>query len=188
MSLPSGWNAMENAIIAWIVAGSGLATSKVVWAQQSNERPAGAYISVRLRSIATFGEDWDVISDNPTPTAGAEILRTTRGMRRLTVGMQAFAGVDGAGTGATAPFGLLHGVAAAAESEIRQAALDAGGVGIMSVGPVQSIDGTLGAGLFEPRAVLEVLASVTSEMVETATYIETVEVTNEMTDDVFEIG
>lgn len=281
MSLPATWNAMEDAIHAWVVAGSGLPATSVRWAQQTDPRPAGPYISVRLRSLRGVGHDWVDVEENPlvfadkvisavnagadtvtstahglltgdgpvrltttgtlpgglaaatdywairvdantlqfaatflgavetptpvaisdagtgahaivdttaTRTHGAEISLVTRGVRRMTIAMQAFAGPDGASIGATAPLGLLHGVALGARTEARTAALNAGGVGILSLGPVQSIDGKLGAGLFEPRALLEAQANVTAELAETATYVETVEVTNEVTAVTFEIS
>ena len=280
MSLPATWNAMEDAIHAWVVAGSGLPATSVRWAQQTDPRPAGPYISVRIRSLRPVGQDWVDVEERPlvfadkaisavsaaantvtsvahglltgdgpvrltttgalpgglavatdywvirvdadtlklaatflgaietpapiditsagtgthaivdtadTRTAGAEIQMVGRGVRRMTIAMQAFAGPDGAGIGSSAPVGLLHGVASVARMPSRYAAFDTGKVGILSIGPVQSIDGKLGLGLFEPRALLEVQASTVAEMVETSTYVERVEVTNELTGDVLDI-
>jgi len=272
---------MEDAIHAWVVAGSGLPAASVRWAQQTDPRPAGAYISVRIRSLRPVGQDWVDVEDLPlvfadkavsavstaantltvtahglltgdgpvrltttgtapgglalatdywairvdentlqlvatflgaietpapiditsagtgahaivdtadTRSAGAEVTATARGVRQMTISMQAFAGPDGTGIGSTAPVGLLHGVASAAVLPSRTAAMQVAEVGILSLGPVQSIDGKLGLGLFEPRALLEVQASASAEMVETATYIERTEATYVEDGDVLEIG
>src|SRR5690606_2698590 len=119
--------------------------------------------------------DWIDIEDAEEPEDAEEIVHRSRGMREATLSIQCFAGVDGAATGASAPAALLHSVVAAANLPTRRAALNAAGVGIGSLGPVQSIDGVLGSSVFEPRATLEVRLFLTGEVTELGTYVESVD-------------
>lgn len=57
-------NALEDAIHAWIVAGSGLAAGQVIWYGQNGPAPSGTYITVRMRSIRPTGNDWVDVDDN----------------------------------------------------------------------------------------------------------------------------
>lgn len=258
------WTTIEDAIHAWIAAAlSGtVAAGSIRWGQQNAARPAGPFVSLRVISTRSIGQDWSqslanpltvaddvvesvdatantltltahglltgdgplrwtttgalpaglavatdywaikvsanaikvadsfgrAIAASPTPVdltdagtgthtlvdtsdtvrAGAEILSTARGTREAVVSIQAFGGTA---TEAGAPRALLERVVAFATLPSRRAALAAAGVGIGSLGTVQSVDGVVGASLFEPRATLEARLFITSEVSETSTYI-----------------
>lgn len=175
------WTTIENAIVAWMLE-SGLDASKMHWSQQNADRPAAPYIAMRLTGITKSGSDWNTAVDNPSPSAGEEITVYTRGPREATLEVQCFS-VDG--FGAASALAYLTKVATAMGKGSVRAALDAAGVGIGNVTPVQSIDGFIGDTIFEPRAIMSVNLFLAEETSENTTYIETVEVENLTTGDEF---
>lgn len=173
-------NTLENAIQAWVQSKSGLAAGRVIWAAQAKQpRPASPYITLRMRSIRAVGVDWTRVEDNPAPTAGAEILIKLRGMRRVILTITCYGDTP---IGATGPAAIVSDVLAAVGLPTQSEALSAAGVGLSNLGDVQSIDGVVGSTLLEPRASADVTFYATSELVETATYIEHVVVTRELPD------
>lgn len=178
------WTDVENAIHSWVVAGSGLAANQVIWSQQEGPRPAGAFVSLRVSSLRAVGQDWNDVVDISNPEPGAEIELRTRGVRELALSIQCFAG---AGIGATSALAVIGGIVDAAGTLSRRDALNAAGIGVLSLGPATSIDGILGAS-FEPRAILEARLALASELSEAATYIQSAEVINDETDASFIAG
>lgn len=168
-------NTLEDAIYTWVATASGLT---VDWAAQNQPAPAGPYITMRMRSIRPVGSDWVTVEDNPSPSSGAEVLYKVRGMRRVTLSLQCFAGTP---IGASGAASILTDVLTAVSLPSRSAALAAAGVGISNLSDVQAIDGVVGSTLLEPRATAEVVFYATAELVETGTYIEHVVITNEGT-------
>lgn len=163
------WATIEDAIYAWVSTASGVTT---IWAGQDAPAPTGVYIALRL-SLEQTGQDWVDVEDNPTPTPGAEILQTVRGVRRLTLGIQAFPGTP---TGVGSAASLLEKVMIGAKLPSRREALNAAGVGILNFGPIQTLNFTINQVDFEPRASMEVFIQSVSTLTETATFIETVEI------------
>jgi hypothetical protein len=178
------WTTAEAAIKAWAAAGSGLASDHVIWSRQGGPRPSGAFISMSILSVRPVGRDWVHTRDATVPAEGAEIVHVAQGVREAALRLQCFAGTA---TGATTPQALLEAVVAAAKLPTRRAALIAAGVGILSMGTVLPIDGVIGSSVFEPRAVLEVRLLVSSEVTETGTFVESVEVTNDVTEESFSV-
>lgn len=74
MTIPATWTAIEDAIHAWVVAGSGLPATSVLWEGQGAPRPAGAFVSMRLSSIESRGHDWIQVEDNPLVIANARVV------------------------------------------------------------------------------------------------------------------
>lgn len=123
-----------------------------------------------------------IVDTASTVRSGEEISLTARGQRVAYLSIQAFGGTV---SGAASPRALLEDVVAHAALPGRRAALVAAGLGLAPLGAVQSMEGSTGASLFEPRATLEGRLFLTSEVSEPSTYIESVEITNEDTDDSF---
>lgn len=265
---------IEDALQAWIVAGSGLASDHVTWGGQTAPRPTGAFISMRLDGLG--GADWDwndrldnilavattaitgvntgtgvltipahglqtgdgalvftttgtvpgglsllthfyavvvdannikvatsfqlaiasspttvtltssgtgVTSINGTPStvrAGQEITQFTRGPRQCRLHLRCFAGAPtgGAPTGGTSPLGVLHDAVSSHALEAINAALVAAGIGVCGWDPIIMIDGVVNTTRFEPRAQTTVHLSITSEIVQTSTFIQVVNVTD----------
>lgn len=175
---------IEDALHAWVVAASGLAASSVLWSDYEQPRPSGAYIALRLSNVRQIGQDWYHVTNAPAPAAGAEIVTTVWGKRAATLTLQAF---GGAPTGTTSPAALLDAVRTKATLPTIRNAINVAGVGIAQFGPVQVVSAGLGSSAFEPRAVMPVELNLTATASEFATFIETVEITDEITDDEFTV-
>lgn len=179
------WATIENALHAWVVAGSGLPAEKVIWAQQDAPRPAPPFIAMRLRNPQRIGQDWlDVVDAGVTP--GQEIQIKSRGTRTMTLSLQAF---SAASTGINAAVMQLDAVRSVSNLPTVRDALNTAGLGLGPFEGVQSLDGVLSESVFEPRATMGALLFLSSEVSEFATYIETAEITNEIEspDVVFEV-
>ncbi|MBA3841180.1 MAG: hypothetical protein H0X39_00915 [Actinobacteria bacterium] len=286
------WASVEDAIQAWITAGSGLASDHVVWAQQTAPRPVGEFISLRMTVFNRSGRDWRAREDNPVPIGplavtaqagnsltvtahglvtgqgpltvastgtatgsydgsydgsfdsagagavpggltpgvsywpvvinantlqlaatfqlavaasptvialssagtgtvtisgttfvpGAEVTSKLRGPRQAILTLQCFAGAPtgGGATGVTSPFAILNDAISSYALETREAALSAAGIGIGWVESIQSIDGVVNTVRFEPRAIATVHLHLASEIVETSTYIQIVNATDQI--------
>lgn len=163
------WTTVEDALHAWIVAATGLAATNVFWEQQGIGKPAGAYVTMNL-SITQSGQDWTDITDNPTPSPGAEIIHTVRGPRLGTLALQCFAGDATGPSSSKAYLAKLHG--SLGLPSIHDALVIAK-VGIAIIDPVQSLTLELGNAVIESRALTSIKMHLTSEVSETGTYIET---------------
>jgi hypothetical protein len=261
---------IEDAIQAWIVTGSGLASDHVIWTQQTAPRPSGMFIAMRL--IGIDGADWDwydrvdnplvfvpiavtgvtpaadtitatahglvtgdgpirftttnglpapltpganywaivvdantikvavtfanavaaspvaidltttgagtinIVSTATTVRAGQEVKQYTRGPRTCKLTLQCFAGAPtgGSPTGPSSPLAVLHDAVSAHALELVNNALVAAGVGVAGWDPIQSVDGVVNTTRFEPRAITTVHLHLASEIVQTSTYIETI--------------
>lgn len=270
------WTTVENALRAWVVAGSGLDDDAVRWAEQNAPRAEGPFISMRLMSVSQVGQDWadtvdvpleiaddtvesvDVSANTLTLTAhglltgdgpvrfttsntlpgglalstdywiirtsanaiklaarfvdainltaidltsagtgthtltdtadtlraGAEVAMTVRGTREASLSIQCFGGTA---TGATSPRAILESVRTALTFPSRRAALTAAGVGFAPIGPATAVDGVIGSSLFEPRAVMEARLFLAAEVSESGTFVERLEITNQLTDTVYDV-
>lgn len=173
------WGGIELALRSWaLVAGV-----PVIWGQQDGERPAAPYISLLMTSVAEVGHDWLDVIDNPAPSAGAEILHRARGQRRGVLSVQCFAGPA---TGDSSPTRLLEAMRSAVRLPSVADALNIAGVAALGFGGVLTLGGAVG-GHFEPRAAMEVYLSLTSEVSETSTYIQHVQITDQITGDVDDV-
>ena len=110
---------------------------------------------------------------------GAEVLQKLRGPRRAMLTLQCFAGAPtgGAPTGPTSPAAVLHDAISSYALESRTNALIAAGIGVGTFEHIMSIDGIVNTTRFEPRAIGTVFLHLASEIVETSTYIQTVNAT-----------
>lgn len=175
------WATVEDAFHAWVSSASGIET---IWSQQNAARPDKPYVAIQVMSIRRIGQDWQDVEDAAVPVPDATIDLKARGVRECLLQMQAFA--DSA-TGATMPLAVLESVVASAAHESNRVALNAAGIGIAAFTPIKAIDGVIGSANFEPRAVVESRFFLASEVAETGTHIDTVELTNIGTGNVFTV-
>jgi hypothetical protein len=165
----------EDAIHEWIVAASGLAVDRVLWAVEGFERPeSGPWISLNIIGSTPVGQSWKETKANPTPSPGAERLITVRSVHVGTLSIQCF---GGDATGVDSPRKRLERCALALSLPSRARALNEANVAIGQVGGVQSVGGVINSTRFEPRAVLQVNAHYNDELSETGTYVENVSAT-----------
>ncbi len=181
--MSTDWSTVESGIHAWVVAGSGLAASQVIWDDQDSPRPDGVYISMQA-NVQTLALGWVDVEDADPSSPGAEINQIHRTQKRLTVQLQCFGGSH---RGLTSSRAILDNVLDYSGLPSQIAAFKAMGWGPAELGPVQNISGVLGGATFEPRAVAQIIGYVVGEVAETSTYIQIVEVENEITGETFTV-
>lgn len=173
------WTTIKAAIHAWVQTASGYAADRVVWGRQPNAptrtRP---FIEMSVTGMHNPGIDGVHVSDNPTPSAGAEILHTAQGPRTALLTLTCYAQE---GTGSASAVAVLTTVMAKAGLPLAREALDTAGVGLGEESDVLGVDGLLNVAAFEPRATVSVRLHLASEVSETGTYIEHVEHEGEVT-------
>ncbi len=179
------WSTVEAAITRWVATSSGLGLTRVAWGQQPMPAIAAPSITMRLRRLRRFGQDWLTVAEAASPAPGAEIEHRLGGTRVVTLSLECCAE---AGTGAFMAVALLEAVRTGYRLPSVHDTLVAAGVGVGRPEDVLGIDGFVADGIvFEPRATLDIPLWLASEVVETGTYIETVEIENEDTDHTFTI-
>lgn len=104
------WNStVESAIHAWVVAGSGLAASQVIWAGQNGPRPAAPMIEMRCLVVGKSSQDWLDTDDNYIAIDDDVVESVDAGTNRLTLTAHDYGTGDGPvrlTTTGTAPGGL----------------------------------------------------------------------------------
>ncbi len=78
------WVAVQAALHAWTLAGSGLTADKVVWAQQDAPRPQGPAIEMRISNIAETRTMEEATEDNPLVLATKTISAVNTGTNVFT--------------------------------------------------------------------------------------------------------
>lgn len=162
------WTTIEDALHAWVHAASGLAADRVIWVDQGGPRPVGTYIAMRLTSLRQVSDDWTVTEEADDPQPGAELARHARGHRVVTLGLQCFAD-------ATAAAKVLADVIAAIP--LHADALDVAGIGVGPIGTMARVDQGGAGRLLDSRAAIDVDLHLASEVSDTITNIEHVQVT-----------
>ncbi len=169
------------ALATWIRSATGLDQGHVIWSQQAGPRPSGPFVSMRL-SVRSIGQGWLQTEEVDDPDPGEELEYHSRGSRECLLRLQAFAGIDGSPVGASSPLEMLEACVIKAALPVRAEALSAAGIGMADFGSIQVIDGVIGSSSFDPRATLDVRFFATSSASEFGTYIESVEVENQIPD------
>lgn len=168
--MSSSWATIENGIRAWIEAGSGLAAGKVIWAKDKGPRPAAPYIALST-TVRTIGRPWVDVRDADAPAPGAEIIRTVRSTKKLTLQVQCF---DGDASGDASSMALVNNVTDYAGLPSQKALFVAAGWAPTTFEPVLDFSAVRGGAVFEPRSVMTCHGYITGELSETGTYIEKV--------------
>lgn len=175
---------LEDAIFTWVRLASGYAAADIIWSDYEQPRPAGAYLALRISNVRSIGQGWLFVEDAEDPAPGAEVVTTVWGKRAGTLTIQAIAGDP---TGNASPAEVLETVRTKSFLPSIRGPLNAAGVGIAEFGPVQTVSGVIGMSAFEPRAIMTAELNMMASAEELGTFIETVEITDEITDEVYEI-
>lgn len=175
------WSDIEDAIRAWVVQASGLAESKVIFANQEGEAPSGTFMTIFVGDSIPYGQPmlvtWEHASNEvPPPAAGQEIELQSRQVHDLSVTVSAFTPDT---TGDAAARSLLSAVEAKLHLPTPRALLRAAGLVPIDVGAIRYVPAIAGTD-FEGRAVLDVRFQVEQTASERVGYIEHVEVTDEL--------
>lgn len=142
-----------------------------------------AVATVPTTLTVTNGGTAPTLSSTPKTTiAGIEISQRARGPRRASLTLQCFAGTPtgGAATGFTSPAAVLHDAITSYVLESQSFLLNQAGVGVGAIEPIRSVDGIVNTTHFEPRAIGTVYLHLASELVETSTYIQVVNATDQI--------
>jgi hypothetical protein len=160
------FTAVENAIHAWVVSGSGLDAEHVIWA--GGPTPAGLYISMRIINVDSVSDDW-LISRR---TADGGIVHHARGTRHPILELTCFAGER---YGAKRAEMVLARVTAALVLPSVAAALRKGDVGVGTFEKARVVEGRR-SGMFDPRAIVEVMLHIKIDVSEVGGEFRTVQV------------
>lgn len=167
---PAG-SALEDALRAWVMAGSGLAAGQVIFQQQTGRRPDGAFATVRVggsRQVGAFDEVQNLTDIGRDP--GSEIELRVTGIRELPVTVQFF---SAASVGDVTPTETAARTQLALSLPSVRTALAAAGLTPFDAGSINNIAALLGT-KFEARAVLETRFYSIRTLSEFAGYIDTV--------------
>lgn len=176
------WQSVENALRSWVVGASSLTGGDVRWGRQnapgtnSTSADPSQQIIMMIEAVEVLGYDGVDVIDNPTPSAGQEILLSTIGQRRGTLSLNAF----GSPSGAMSPYALLEVVCANIPRYVND--LDAAGVGIARPGNITVFSqqfGRFGQAVIEPRARVEIPFYLAQDVSVPDTYIEFVQTEDE---------
>jgi len=172
------WSTAQNAIVAWIKAGTGL--SRVVWSNQSVPKPAHDFVQVRLAAVRKLGgdeltrdqdlsrgptasdEDFPLVLDVP----GTEIEFTVQGERELTLSIQVHTA-----RAVITPVALLSRLQTSLSLESVRTGLLAAGLAPTDPGVVRDLSALVDTG-WEGRASLECRFQFTETLSEFTTFIE----------------
>lgn len=179
-TLPDDTDAIENAITAWIVAASGLAADHVWYEEEAQPRDSSPYITVTVMTDRNpGGGNWVETRDAPVPADGAEIEHVANGTVEWVLSIQAHRGASGIGS--SSPRALLAKVRDKVDLPDIADALSAAGIGIGRFSPIRRIGRARTAAEFEPRASMDAVIFLASEVAQTGTYIERVNITGTVT-------
>jgi hypothetical protein len=181
----SNWSVIEQALVTWAAAKSGLGTGKVLWAESNARRPDGAFVTLRIADVTAFTvmdeiEIIDHTGDLVAPDAGEEIEFKAHALREFGVNVQCYAPPSGKAMprGASSPRAVLEGMSASLFLPSVQDAFEAAGCSLLDRGPILYVPEIVGAG-FEARAVMDLRFYVADTASEFTTYIERVQANGE---------
>lgn len=169
MSAPSQ-TTIENAIHAWAVAATGLATGKVIWRNQNGPRPQRPFVVLSLGGVTEVATPWTRNVETVDPDPGQEITYTVRGVERLRVTFEAF---TDATTGASTAVDYLRLIRGKLGLPSVRTALWAAQIGVASFGDVVVLDFLADQAQQLGRAQMDCGIYVPTEFTEYGTNIET---------------
>jgi hypothetical protein len=168
----------ENAIRLWVIAATGLPTSKVIRGNQNGPRPDPPFAEVIVGDLVPVGAaDAQDEVYNPAGEAGAEIAETSRGMREMTATVRIFTLSD---VGPSSARALLAKVPTSLGLSVVRDILHSAGLTCFDAGTVTHVPAILDT-KWEGRASLT--ARLYTELTASSTtgYITSVELTNTST-------
>lgn len=164
--------ALQTALRVWVKAASGLDDNHVIWSEQASVKLTTPFITMRLGDLVPLGAVDEKRSDyDPLGAPGAEMVLSVVGRRELAVSVQCF----GAGC-----LGILSAVQTKIRLDSINDPLNTAGLSPFEIGTVQNLT-ELQETVFEPRALVEVKFYLAETASETTTFIEKVEVENDIT-------
>lgn len=175
--MATNWTAIEDAILAWVVASTGLAVGQVVFSDQNAAAPAGDYATVTVGDFIPLGGPAGTrIEFDAGADLGEEITHYAERLGELNVSVQAYTSATHGNDSARA---VLEKAQAALELSTYRFQLNAVGLGVLDAGRVQWVPRVSNAAI-EGRAVLDVRFALLQTAEQKTGYIATAEVTRDV--------
>jgi hypothetical protein len=180
------WNAIEDALQAWVAAASGLPGASVIWDDQIGPRPALPYATLHLEGGVTPGlfdeASWKANPDAEPTTPGVagdgdELIFETTNQEEFTVTVGVY---TDATIGPSSARAIAVKIRAGLSLESRISALDAAGIAIIDRGTVQTLNLPRDTKT-EGHAVFSTRLRIVDGTSETGTFIESVDVETDIT-------
>lgn len=168
------WATLEAAIQAWVSTASGVTT---MWDGQGGSRPEVPYVTMNA-VVADKGPGWTTHEDADPSVPEAELVETFTQVKELALSLRCFGETS---LGTSQPSAILDSVMGQASLSGTRELLRAGGWVPARINPVLRIPGVIGGTVFEPRAQVQCFGNVNSQITGTATYVQIVKVTNNLT-------
>lgn len=174
------FTALYAKIQSQVATGTSLSPTSVIWGWVNGDRPPSKqYVSLSVLNVTPLHQlTEDYTLDNPTPSAGNEIILRTKEHFEVTVEIQAFSVTQNAEYPA-APV-MLETLRSYLGRESTLDQFRSVKATIINRGTIRHLPTVLNT-MFESRAVLEVTFRAASGSDETTTYIETVDYTTTIT-------
>lgn len=168
---------LAEALRVWVRDAASFDDEKVIFSEENTVRPPVPFITLRIGTLTPLGAADELVEETDLDgPAGQEITQTIIGRRSLDVSIQCFGR-----TKKHSAMKILSLVQLSLSKESVQSALDDAGVSVFDTGTVQNTTGLLETE-YESRALLEIECYVTETDSDTTTFIESAEVTNEVSD------
>jgi hypothetical protein len=163
--------AFQTTIQNHVKLATGFTDAKVIWANQTRDRPARPFVELAILDDEMVGQEEHGQSDTPGAPAGQEVTLSTRYQVELTVQVRVFSSeVVGSNTGSNVARKIRNYFGR--DSVNVALAAPAIGVAVVDLGPVRDASIVLSTE-HEGRGILDLKFRVADLDVETTTYIET---------------
>lgn len=167
-------NALENTIQTLIATAAGLAGNLVVWENQDNPRLTAPYLSLRSEDLPRLGSVENSVRDNPSPSAGQEILLKSKSEAEFEIYVSAFSLHSVSSASLPSATAMLHALRQTIEGETLGSAMEAAGLTLVSLGAIRNLPRVLET-QYQGRATLVLKFRISDELEEAITYIQTAE-------------
>lgn len=168
-------DAIERALQAWVVAGSGLDGAHVAWSDTGRGIPTKPYISLNMIGDSPIGLAELGVEDAANPQQGAEINQTIRQPSQATLSIQCYQTTNDA-TGRRRALAILKNVALHRYVPAIADALAEAGVGVAQISSARSAGAMINSANWEPRCVMEVQINLIGQIKTPGTYIQSAEI------------
>lgn len=175
----ANWDAVDNALIAWVERTTGFPAGRVIWDQQDGgTRPPRPFATLRKGGDNTIGYEAELtVGDNgEDPPEGEELILDSAEQNEFTLVLTFFT-VDTIGSNSA--YRIAKRVRASVSTERTLNDFDAAQLALVDRAPVENLTEMLDTGL-EGQAAFDVRLRIADGTSETATFIETASMTGEV--------
>ena len=168
---PIAWSTIEDALVAWVVAATGLTC---VWANADAPQPAYPYVTLDWVTGPTrVGWDCQTTDTDSGADAGEEVTVNVGGPRMLTLGVNVYSDSDSPTTGAREYASRIE---ASSQLPTEKQRRTTAGIALHAFEPMQDLSTIAGAETIS-RVALDVRLSVASNITEEpGPYINTIQI------------